>query len=565
MSVSLELKAAIRNLLLPVTKEQEEEYLEYVQLFLVGLGVDEVDQSHWLNYQLRLWRKTGAPSKDLTELVKDVLYNQDRDTMSFAFQVVDKVYSEAARRLSEKYFDIHTALRDNWLFPHDDARQLLSHAGMLVRLRIMEGMTSSELSRVLASKDIRFDLNWKAIREILRPLGLQASLDIDSISTIYKMDVEAEPCLFADLDLRGAIDKVSVSAKNLGCPGDFNKWLNDLVFTGYHPPFLVMLHYQLSTLSAFDHAVSYAYEFAPRGQACLWLTEKYKESGIDVKKTTFLNNAKATLRLDFRWAIDRDNYIAAKALTHILIQFETLSPLAKRELADHIRAFLVRFLRLKKAELEGQVVPNELKAMNSAQIKSLVLGVGKGNTGTGGIIEQRLVDCFALALHEGENQWKAKGLGDSVYAANVPCKKLGDVELLDVEDQHIEAYEAHGGTLKEFYLQDHLDSFGQILGLRKADLEAIEPLDRWDIEVHYVAHASELHEGYPKKLEVDIEGCNSITVDFSQTLFKNLWLSAFKDYEHLERLFLNNFVAPLNSPNVSASARAKVKELAGIV
>jgi hypothetical protein len=128
--------------------------------------------------------------------------------------------------------------------------------------------------------------------------------------------------------------------------------------------------------------------------------------------------------------------------------------------------------------------------LTSNQTKNLLISTGRGNTGTTGILEQRLVDCYGMLHHPSGEGWASKGLRDSVFAANTFRKKFGDVEferpVRPMPD--IVAYESHGGRLTLPYVLDHLDSFASVLSAREDDLTSIAQLADWRFKVVFVAH-----------------------------------------------------------------------------
>lgn len=564
--ISHELKAAVRSMLVPVSPQVEDRYLEFVGEYLAEQKVAEADRVSWIAVQLRRWKTEKKPSQELRKLIKDALFNDRRNPQSFMFDSYDgpsgEAYAAAARLASQRYFNIHKALTGQHLFEHDAARQLMSHMGIIARLSIDERMTASEISRIIGIRDRRFELNWRALKAIMSQLGFAPSLSVRDVEATYREDTDSEASLFGDLDIGGSIRRIAEIAADLGCPGDFERWLEDLIINDLHPPFLLLLHYQLLVQEHFDHAVTYAYEFSPRGQPVAWLTEKYIDAGIAVQRNAYLNNAKAALRFDKAWAIGRtDSLRAAHALANILEQFESLGVLAKDELAAQIRGLLHRYIRVKAEETAGGI-PEELGPMTMMQANALLDAVRASNTQTTGIVEQRLVDCLGCALHRKEHGWSAKGVGDSVFAANVFRKKFGDCEFErpNRPAPEIVAYESHGGKLTRPYLDDHIASFQQVLEARKDELEAVEPLSEWSLKVVFVAHESS--PDLPDNYEIEVDG-GALDVEISTLSFGEAGdtLLATPDGEALINKYL---VERLNDRFVHPRVRATAKALAGI-
>lgn len=500
-----ELRAAVRSVLLPVASAREAEFLAEVTRLLDVAGVTE-DKANWIALQLRRWKRDATPTPLFRAFVRDLLFLADREPVTFMFDSIEgpngEAYHNAARLASASFFDLHSSLVSAHLLDHDSARQILSHSGMIARLAVEETMTASEISRLIAVRDKRFSLNWRAVQAILSKFGCAPALTLPASNEVFDDDTSAEPALFGDLDIEGGIERVAQVADSLGCTGDFSAWLSDLFINDLHHPYLLLLHYQLLIQAKYDHAVTYAYEFKPRGQVADWLTKKYIGCGVPVAKNAFLNNAKATLRFDQVWVTGRtDSPRSATALANILETIENLGSLAKDELAAQIRGLLHRYIRVESERNKGGL-PNLIPALTEAQANALITGIGQGNTSTTGILEQRLVDCYGLLHHPSSHGWAPKGLRDSVFAANTFRKKFGDVEFERPvrPSPNIVAYESHGGRLTAPYVLDHLDSFGSVLASREEELTSICALGDWHFQVVFIAHVFD--DGLPANRQV---------------------------------------------------------------
>lgn len=129
-----------------------------------------------------------------------------------------------------------------------------------------------------------------------------------------------------------------------------------------------------------------------------------------------------------------------------------------------------------------------LPAIDAEGGHRLLVGVAAGNTGTRGVIEQRLTDCIALREAGDLAQWRLRGFGDSVFTTNTSQKKLGDAELKHATENRIIAVEAHGGRLTEKYVQDHLFTMRNVIPLRLEELEDRAPIGDWALELQFFAH-----------------------------------------------------------------------------
>lgn len=556
--MSSEFTAAVRALLLPIHRQFEVEYLAFVSERLVALDVPEPDHATWLNVELRNWRQSGNPSGDIQSLIQLALYDPNRNPRSFVFDDADGDWDDIAKRAGGTYFDLHRSLQSSHLLDHDAARQLLSHTGIIARLAVLEGMTASEISRLIAAKDARFERNWRVIQTMLQRLGIAPAIEQADFQATFQADVDAEANLFGDLDFQGSIELVAGIAAGLGCPGDFERWLTDLMVTDRHDPYLLILHFQLIVQAHYDHASTYPYEFNPRGQNAIWLTDQYVDAGIPVAQSAFLNNAKATLRFDSSWVAGRtDHSRGAKALASILMQMESLGALAKVEMAAHLRALLARHIRLER-EQNGPLV-HALPPLGQPEVHLLVQRVGVQNSGTTGIIEQRIVDCLGVLRHSSQNGWATRGVGDSVFAPNLPRRKMGDVEFMlpSPEEPQIRAYEAHGGQLSPPYVADHMNTLMRVLAARVEELEAIASLADWSVCVCFVAHA--FHGELPPTCEFNVSGCD-VVVELEYVSFAEI-VDEISQSPEAATVMTTRLVTPLNSPFVHYRVRQRYLEL----
>ena len=129
--------------------------------------------------------------------------------------------------------------------------------------------------------------------------------------------------------------------------------------------------------------------------------------------------------------------------------------------------------------------------------------VAKGNTGTYGVIDQRVVDFLSVVLHPGTSG-VFRGLGSSVNETNLAAAKFGDVEYMDVEKRVIFAYEAHGGLLSDAYVDDHIATLKRTIIRRADDLEAIEEAGKWEITVMFIDHGNQPLENHHDREQFDL-------------------------------------------------------------
>jgi hypothetical protein len=302
-----------------------------------------------------------------------------------------------------------------------------------------------------------------------------------------------------------------------------------------------MLHFQTIISNYYNHLLSNLYEFSPRGNVPGWVFEQY--NSYTSTGNPFLNNAKAFDTIDSNWANSRDTNIdQAFALVSILESLDNLNYASSKELSGYIRKWVHRVLLL-------NTVPNKvIKIQNIEEIKKITNSVIRTETHTQGIIEQRLMDYFCLLMHDAEDGWRPRGIKDSINANNLSRKKFGDIDFQNHNLLKIVAYEIHAGTITQNYVVGHHRSLQRILELKKDELEAIDSLDKWNIEVIYIAHS--------KNNVID----HSYTVDGIQIVYKFITFTEYIDKvkKHNIRLFKEIFEDAINSNRTPLYVREKV-------
>ncbi len=556
-----ELRAAILGLLLPCDQSEEERFLDFFLARLEALDIDEEDRSLWVRAQLGFWQANAEPTPEFGAIVEESIYSAERVPPTFMFSRLhdDDPRAATSKNLASKYFEIQQKLQSHHLMGFDEARQFLSFSPLIIALALEQRMSASEISRILAARDPRYQMRWRPVKYVLDQVKASQAIKAGAIRPVYERHAAAEPELLSDLKLDEGPGYVARIAAALGCDADVETSLRTLLIDHVHEPYICILHYQLMILSFSDHAVTYAYEFSPRGQNVDFLTQRYNEAGIVVAQSAYLNNAKALLRFDQAWADGRSGHLrAANALASLLALLERMPVLPKAELARFILALLHRNLRISLEQNAGGL-PEPLENLTNADTDQLLQAVAEQGSRTGGLIEQRLVDCYAMTQHGAQGAWR--GVGDSVFAPNFFRKKLGDVEFMDPHSTPPAAtgYESHGGNLTDLYVRDHFDTYQKVLAARVDQFEAIAPLPDWSFAVAFVAHS--FGAGLPPQFPVTV-GEIVIPVEVRYLTFAELADSMMADDARaatLNRLL----VEQLNHFHVHRRVRARVAELAG--
>lgn len=553
--MSNDLDAAIRTLLLPVKPGTGSAYGERASQILAEIGVSEA-QEDWIRLEASTWRKTGSPSPEFASFVRTLLYSPNRHPITYMIEPEalgdEETYTHILSQFSSRYFDIHTRIMDEEKVGHEDAMRVLSYVHTMMLMATAGGMTASRIYSILLADGIAISKSWSTPRFILDLCGIKQEVSAADIEAIYEEDRVAEPDLLGDLTLEEAVEYVASTCQTFGYHEDLYRQLRTLLIDERHTPYLVMLHFQASLLQLYNHRLTNGYEFSPRGEGVLWLTDRYNEAGLNVGLSPFLNNAKSVDTLNEGWASSKKKKErhAARALVDILAELDRLSDPSRAAAGLYLRAILHRIVRVSSEVAGGLADP--LASMTKERAQRLIDGVSRGNTGTKGVIEQRLSDC--IALHEAGDlgQWRTRGFGDSVFTTNTASKKLGDAELKHITDPVIVAVEAHGGRLTERYVQDHLFTMSNILPSRAEELEDRAPLMDWLVQLQFHAHS--LDPGMTETVEID-----GVRVEIEYRTYADLAKIPVDD--RLVEILDDRFITHLNQIHVHPEIRRKVSAM----
>jgi hypothetical protein len=527
----------MRWLLLPIPVEGETAAVEAAREALVYARVDPEDALTWIGLELQSWREAGEPSGD--------------------FRAVVAAYLEAGdpglgRDLARVYFRLHQRLMAQPMIDHDAASAVLSHARLMALLAREESLTAAQVAKLVAVRDKRAPISWKLVEPVLSQLGLAPELGQEEIEALYATDERLEVEAFADADETACAEMVADAARHLGFPGDLLGPLMDLLPVESTPfgPYLQMLHFQCVIAEHHDHSLSAIYEFNPRGQAPKWLFERYP-STLEVAGNPFLNNAKSVDELNLEWARSKKpaRIQQAHALVAIVQGLDSLGYSARRELASWLRRLLVRRIRIARGyEVE---LPARLSA---AQARQVFKAVAAGETGTRGILEQRVVDAAAFLRHPAP-EWIPRGLLDSVNATNVSRRKCGDCDFQNAAASAVRAYEAHAGKLTDVYVQGHLRTLEAVLVERAVEWEEnVGPGLEWEVIVTFVAH------------EIDVSTLPTVeignaTVRIEATDYAS-FLAGLSSSSPGAKDAVNRYVrGPIAAPRTPASVRQKLLDV----
>ena len=480
-----DLELAISELTLPIGDFLGDSVLASA-LAMEGQGLSLLDQPLTVRRVAAEWRANGAAPALLREVVSTALAASS---------------DEHARKLATRYFDLHEKLRSKLAMTFRGATVITGYAALIASLALDHSMSAAQIATLLRSRGVDDDTaTWAAVQEVLAAMSSAPSFTTEQMAIQIQEDVQGEETLFADADWRGSLELMAGLAQDLGLAHDIAADLAEIVpETGEaHWPYVFMLHFSCVPLDWYDHSPVFLYEFSPRGESADLLLEIYE--GFDTGSNPFLNNAKSVDRADQNWADSKVRMklrAPASALVSLLEEAGSLPFQTKRTFGAAVRQWCLRQLRLHRVPLRLL----DRDSFTQTQLGLFLRKVAASETNTKGIIEQRLVDALAATKHSGP-EWRPRGLGDSVNAANTPRRKLGDCEFQDVSLRVVEAYEAHAGHLSDVYLRNHLASLKGVIRSRIDDewLPISEPSD-WTVNVRFVAHSTDL--GLPSEDEIE--------------------------------------------------------------
>lgn len=525
---------SFRLLLLPVPQEAEADCAEQLSSHLLKRHVKKEDFSLWINFNLEQWKSDGSPTSALKVLITELLKLAGKTKLP---------------SVADVYFDLHSRLMADHLMKHAQARQFLCDILFIAGLARDQRLTSSQITRLLSYRNSSLRVSRPAISVIMKSLKLEPSLDQGAIQKLFEQDREEEIFVFADADVAVGAETVEAIAMSLGFEGDLAEQLKTLAPNEqFHlfGPYLQVLHYQCVIAEFFDHAMTGVYEFSPRGKVANWIFDEYPRSMIGAGNPV-LNNMKSVAVIDYNWVRSkkRNELPGANALLGILESLECLSFSARREVARLIRLWLHRVMRISRPM--DKKLP---KKLSKDQLTLILNRVAEGNTQTYGILEQRIVDAIATSLHPHSLGWRARGILDSVNATNISRKKLGDSDFQNTNKLSVIAYEAHGGTLTDTYVEEHKRTLLSVLTQREDELKGIADLSDWTITVNFVAH--NLDSLRPVSFSF-----SGIAVSFTFTTF-----GQFVESNKLLGIDWEKFLtAPLSEKRTPFEVRAKVLEI----
>lgn len=396
--------------------------------------------------------------------------------------------------LASDYFKLEEKLEKKQFMAKSHAIALIGCAPLIRTLVVEQHLGLDRIRAILNVPTATFD----AINAVITSIGIDPPFSSEKIAAIHEADVADVAALFGDTEPDDAGDTFK------GLLGSFSRCdalAEDVIEIGLIPfePYQFFLYFELLTLEMVDRFPGKAiYECAPRSSSvkALWNSMYHP-----TQENPYLNNAKSVYSLDGAWAETKLSRQTGNGSIMLADAFDILAELpytTRRRVAHVIRCYLILIADSRQAK-------TPLEPISCDSVKAFVRRVGAANSLTKGVLDQRLVDFLTRCIHP-EEFWFARGLGSSVNETNASGRKYGDVEYLDLSSRsRIEAYEAHGGSLRDEYVQAHINSLHETVMHRKHEAKLRNESYDMTVNVTYVAHdvsrLVDFHNGYVEEIE----------------------------------------------------------------
>lgn len=421
---------------------------------------------------------SAAPAKEL------------KDAMREAISV-----DENMALLAGEYFKLETKLETKAFMSREHAVALIGCAPLIRTLVEEQHLGLDRIKAIINVPGATYD----AIKSVLSAIGVSAPFDVSVVKDLHGADVSDVATYFgdtlpdeADGTFRGLLGAFSRSE-------ELWESVTELVLIGFEP-YLFILYYELLTLETTDRFPGKAvYEHGPRSGK---VKELWNSMYNPTQENPYLNNAKSVYSLDEAWAETKLSNETQNGSLMLATVFDIMSELpytTRRRVAHVVRCYLVLMAN------KNQVV-TPLPPATPDHVRAFVGRVASGNSLTKGVLDQRLVDFLTMCGHKYED-WVVRGVGSSVNETNASGRKYGDVEFLDIESRvTVQAYEAHGGGLRDEYVTDHIHSLAGTVEYYQND--AVDKGYEYErnVEIVYVAHDVSRLDAYGNGYREEVHG-----------------------------------------------------------
>lgn len=419
----------------------------------------------------------------------DGLSKELKDVIRVAVSV-----DHAMERLANDYFKLEEKLEKKQFMAKSHAIALIGCAPLIRVLVVEQHLGLDRIRAILNVPTATFD----AINAVISSIGINPPFSSGKILAIHEADVADVAALFGDIEPDDAGDTFR---SLLGSFSRCDALADDVIELGLIPfePYQFMLYFELLTLEMVDRFPGRAiYECTPRSSnvKSLWNSMYHP-----TQENPYLNNAKSVYSLDEAWAETKLSRQTGNGSIMLADAFSVLAELpytTRRRVAHVIRCYLILIA-------DSRQTKTPLEPISYDSIKAFIEIVGATNSLTKGVLDQRLVDFLTRCIYP-EKDWFARGLGSSVNETNASGRKYGDVEYLQLSSRsHIEAYEAHGGGLRDEYVRAHINSLHETVLYHKHEAKLRNEPYEMTVNITYIAHdISRLvgfHDGYVEEIE----------------------------------------------------------------
>lgn len=470
---------------LPIDPDDMEKAVEQVIAYYAtaptAIAIPAGDVADRFTEMWDLWlREGGMPSEELQAVLERAI----------------SATPEMTALGGHRYFDLVKELEEKYFMERDHAVALIG-CSPLIRTLVVEQHLGLDRIRIVVNVP---GASFKTIGKLLTDMGVKPPFDADNknaIHAIYENDIREISTLFGDVLPQDADETFRGLIGSFANSRAYGEDVCELVYIDYKP-YLFMLYYELLTLESADRFPGQGiYECKPRGT-----TNLYREMYNTTQGNAYLNNAKSVYSLDMEWA---NTKLGTETQNGAIILAELFDYLAQLPYSTRCRVARITrsYLVLMAAHSE---VATPLPGVTSANVRAFVETVGFANSLTKGVLDQRLVEFLTMCLY-GDEGWFPRGLGSSVNESNASGRKYGDVEYYDVRGKRqIHAFEAHGGGLRDEYVEDHVNSLKGTVEYYKADAaQRGEGYER-EVEIVYVAHDVSRLDKYQDGYSITIDG-----------------------------------------------------------
>lgn len=502
-----------------------------------GLSVDESVLK--LGFEFDSWLDDASPGRSCPPVVEILLSEAgwtapDRKTRGGC-------YASLLLKLVSKRFQMRRR----------EAAMVLSHLPLILLLARDFRASPARIAGLLHQSDGRAAVSWRVVDVILREFGIKCILNARAVRDLLAKDRLDSAAALGDATILSMVEDLSSQASALGLDNRFQYALS-LLFSPDDKvrfvPYLQILLYISVIDHFFDHPPEFIYTFRPRGDVGNIIFGTFPPA-LASGGSPVLNNFKAVDRLSYDWAESRE--VQAKALAEVVAALSSLAYAPRNQMTGSIRRAVMRYIEI-QTPAEIRLAPQ----IDLAVIKRFLQRVGEAETGTRGVIEQRVGDFFGMLDHPLPD-WRSRGLGDPVNASNSSSGKLGDCDFQNVSARECVAIEAHAGRLTDVYVREHLRTLRLNLPSRLEEWSRISDVDDWKLCILFFAHEDARSA---QQLQVPQQVASLVVTTYSERYELLLpWMD--NNQERVVELFNQWIIAPLDAPNTPMATKQKALSL----